>query len=279
MSADQVIGEVRAPAAVPLGSPSVLRVDAATDSLAVAVNGSLPAAADVTASGVLTNAADVVQIATAGRGQVAITFKGSAGAPDQLIAVEGRVFGSAIFTPVMMFDPALVQAGSTQYQSSVNANATRIVPCAGYDLLQVRCVSATANTTSVFMEGSAASPNPAACQIDAFSPTVLKQDFSVVTAQVSTQPAVLVTFALTNRNGATRNFQIFNQAAALVGGEVPFMNFPVGPQQALYVGKEILALLKMTVAMVYGWSTTPATYTAATPADHDTVILGKKVAA
>lgn len=278
MSADQVIGEARNPAVVPVGAPSVLRVDPATDTLAVTVNGAIPASSDVTASGTLTNATDVVQIATTGRGQVAITFKGAAGAADQLIAVEGRVFGSAVFTPVMMFDPALVQAGSTQYQSALNTNATRIVSVAGYDLLQVRCVSATAGSTGVFLEGSAAAPNPAA-QIDAFSPTVLKQDFATGTAQVSTQPAVLTSLTLTNRNGATRIFQIFNQSAALGGGEVPFDNFPVGPQQTVYIGKDVLGLLKMTVAMVYGWSTTPATYTAATAGDHDTVILGKKVAA
>lgn len=279
MSADQAIGEVRAPSVANLGAPSVLRVDPATNTLAVVgAGGNMTPPTDVTATGTLTNATDTVSVATTGCGQVAITAKGGAGA-NQMIVIEGRVFGSAVFTAIMAFDPSLSNAPSTNIQSANNLNQTRVVPCAGFDLVQVRCTAATVGATTVFLEASAAAPDSGLNDLDNYEPAVLLNVAATGTGQISTTPTRLCSMMLTNRNAGVRYFQIFNQSAALAGGEANFLPFAVGPQQTIYIGKEILAHLKMTVAMVYGWSTTQATYTAATAGEHDAWILGRKVPA
>lgn len=105
---------------------------------------------------------------------------------------------------------------------------------------------------------------------------VIATSFAAVSAVASTINRSVTALVLENRNAAKRYLQLFDQREALVGGEAPTLSIPIGPTSAVLVGSDILGVdgTLFSKGVVFGWSTTPATYTAATAADHDTQILG-----
>lgn len=89
-------------------------------------------------------------------------------------------------------------------------------------------------------------------------------------------PLVLQSIMATNANTSKRYLQIFDQLADLAGSEVPTHCFEIPPGSAsasaqLFLDKSFLGGgtgLALLTGLVWGISTTQATYTAATAADH-----------
>ena len=82
---------------------------------------------------------------------------------------------------------------------------------------------------------------------------------------------------LTNRNAAVRYLQFFDQAAGPpVGSTNLKISIPVAVTTVLVLGEDFFSSngMMFDVGCVFGWSTTEATYTAATDADHSTILMG-----
>lgn len=96
---------------------------------------------------------------------------------------------------------------------------------------------------------------------------------TTVTNVSKASPAIVVAAAVSNTNAALRYFQLFNSATAIAGGAVPVMSFPIAAGSATVPGARTIdqpffSNYVFNVGLAWGISTTAATYTAATPADH-----------
>ena len=83
----------------------------------------------------------------------------------------------------------------------------------------------------------------------------------------------------TNENAGVRFLQLFDRATALSGGEVPKLSFPIAAGTAAAPGALILdsgfwdGRVFNNLGIVYGFSTTEGTYTAATDGEHSINVL------
>lgn len=79
----------------------------------------------------------------------------------------------------------------------------------------------------------------------------------------------------TNRNAATRYFQLHNLATAPAGGEAPYRVWPVPAGSVVALdAADFNGGMRMSIGCSWAWSTTEGTYTAATASDHSTEIMG-----
>lgn len=90
---------------------------------------------------------------------------------------------------------------------------------------------------------------------------------------IKAAPGCLMALSGENRNAALRYMQIHNLAAAIGGGAVPLMSFPVlGGGGFNLIGTDFWTIpgLWLSTGIRIGWSTTMGTYTAATASEHTT---------
>jgi hypothetical protein len=94
---------------------------------------------------------------------------------------------------------------------------------------------------------------------------------SAVSGVVKGTAAQLLTFKATNRNAAARYLQIFQANTLPAPSAVPYDQFLVPAVGILIVGTDFFTTrgLALATGYTFGFSTTPALYTAATAADHD----------
>jgi hypothetical protein len=100
---------------------------------------------------------------------------------------------------------------------------------------------------------------------------------AAVTAIARATPGRVFSCLPVSANAALRYFQLFDRTTALAGGEVPTILIPVpnGYIGPLAFGPELFTVdgTPFFNGIVWGFSTTAATYTAATAADHDVTLL------
>ncbi len=96
------------------------------------------------------------------------------------------------------------------------------------------------------------------------------------TAVVTTAYATVVGVLGTNRNAAVRYLQLHNRES-LSASDVPTVSIPVPASSSVAIGSEFFGVdgMRFGTGLVFGWSTTAATYTAATAGEHDTQISGE----
>lgn len=95
---------------------------------------------------------------------------------------------------------------------------------------------------------------------------------SVVTHLSKSGVGCIFAITCSNANAAVRYFHVFNQIAALAGGETPVFSFPMLAANAsqLVIGENFFGTsgTQFGTGILWGVSTTAGTYTAATAADH-----------
>ncbi len=93
----------------------------------------------------------------------------------------------------------------------------------------------------------------------------------VGTATVKAAPGRVYEFTATNRNASARYLQLYDQASGAPSGTTNCIGQWVVPAGgAISVGADAGARGQPFAAgITYGWSTSGATYTAATASDHD----------
>lgn len=107
-----------------------------------------------------------------------------------------------------------------------------------------------------------------------YAPT-LKSDFGAnATLNVKAAPGNVLAVYGHNGNAAVRYFQIHNTITVPGGGATPIYSFEVPIGATLKVGNEFFVGSGgyLSTGIAYAWSTTLATYTAATAADHSTLV-------
>lgn len=122
--------------------------------------------------------------------------------------------------------------------------------------------------------GSAGAPQQAAVGA-AQSPSVDVAFGTAVTHISKASNGQLLSVHATNANVAQRFLQIFNRSTALAGGETPIYSFAIAPGATTQSSAIVLDSTFFTlpgsffsVGITWGFSTTLATYTAGTAADH-----------
>jgi hypothetical protein len=107
-----------------------------------------------------------------------------------------------------------------------------------------------------------------------FSPGAIYRTASLATGETTavakTSAGNLYSVFVVNQNAAIRWLQFFDAAAAPTGGAVPLFSYPIPASGSLLLGNTYYGPkgLPFVNGLVFAVSTTPATYTAATPANH-----------
>ena len=103
---------------------------------------------------------------------------------------------------------------------------------------------------------------------------------ATVTKNAKTTQGIVSAARVANRNAGVRWLQLFNTATTPAGGATPALSIPIEPTGAtgyMFIGEWFFGAQGFcpgTIGIAYGWSTTAATYTAATNTEHDTVLMG-----
>ncbi len=101
---------------------------------------------------------------------------------------------------------------------------------------------------------------------------------TAVSAVASAQASAVVAVYASNANAAVRYCQLFNRATALAGGETPIVSFPIpagtiNNSGVLLLDSAFFAPSSyQSIGTVWAISTTNATYTTATAADHNVIV-------
>jgi hypothetical protein len=96
-----------------------------------------------------------------------------------------------------------------------------------------------------------------------------------VTGEVGSAAVTLRSITVTSQNAAMRYLQLFDTTTALAGGETPLVAYPINPGSSTNLSNISLGEpdfgpngLYFDKGLIWAVSTTLATYTAATAADH-----------
>lgn len=97
-----------------------------------------------------------------------------------------------------------------------------------------------------------------------------------VAAIIKASPGIVCSFTAIDQNAADRYFQLFDQTAALAGGEIPILQWKIpGGGGEIIVGTDFFTddCIGFDHGIVLGISTTRVSYTAATAGDHDFAVV------
>ena len=114
-----------------------------------------------------------------------------------------------------------------------------------------------------------------------YSTKKLVEDFgATVTKNAKTTQGVVSSARVANRNAGVRYLQLHNTATTPAGGATPALSIPIeptGPTGFLTLDERFFGAQGFcpgTTGIAYAWSSSATTYTAATAAEHDTVLMG-----
>lgn len=109
-----------------------------------------------------------------------------------------------------------------------------------------------------------------------YSPTVYTNYGSAITQNIKATSGNVFSFAAQNLNAAARYMQFFNTATTPSAGAVPALAFPINPGLTTILNTFFSSAgINFTTGIAMGISTTSGTYTAATAAEHLTIITYK----
>lgn len=119
-------------------------------------------------------------------------------------------------------------------------------------------------------------PGPPVAAGDA-CPSVFSNLGANATLNVKASAGNVYSLYCKNANGASRWLQLHNTATVPAGGAVPLMPFEVPAGGSIVIGEDFFtaAGLHFTTGIAFAFSTTAATYTAATAGDQITLVTYK----